>query len=386
MSISTITVICDYNGQILRTGTDVKYEGRKASIVHLEVPVECTFEQLTDMIYTRTTIDKQRFKLVLSCKYPLKSGNRFQPFPIWDDSSVGQMLNLVNTTTIEEIELCIEVVRVKAQVNQYMGGHVDLSVHDNYNVAEFDYGYGLSSGPVPDTGVFGVDEDCAYEEGNDEYDDDVDDDYNGDADTDGHALSFRTLNRVLENEQGIYVSAQAPSCDVSNNPDVETLDESSLVHYHLPPTPQFEHVENVGIVVASGWTPWVQHTIGYSSGEFVVVQIFNSKSDLQEAAKIYSIKAHQEFVIVASSKKLLILRCKKAEECHCPWKLCAMVVKDTCLFVINKYIGPHTCVNPCLNRDHHQLDSNFVAAHIKAIIMAQLTLTTTAIQASLMEK
>ena len=246
------------------------------------------------MIYTETTIDKQRFKLVLNCKYPLKSGNRFQPFPIWNDISVCRMLNLVNTTTIEDIELYIEVVRVKALVNQYVGGHVDLLVRDNHNVPEFDYGCGPSSSPIPDTGVFGVDEDHAYEEGNDEYDEDVDDDCNGDAniESDGHASSFRTLNQVLENEQGIYVSAQAQSYDVSNNPDAETLDESSPVHYHLPPTPQFEHVENLGIDVASGWTPWVQHTTGYSTGEFVVGQVFNSKSDLQEAAKIYSIKAH----------------------------------------------------------------------------------------------
>ena len=269
-----------------------------------------------------------------------------------------------------------------------MGGHVDLLVHDNYNVAEFDYGRGPSSGPVQDTGVFGDDEDRAYEEGNDEYDEDVVDECNGDADVeaDGHAPSFRTLNQVLENEQGIYVSVQAPSCDVSNNPDVKTLDESSHVHYHLPLMPQFEHVENLDIVVASGWTPWVQYTTGYSSGEFIVGQVFNSKFYLQEVAKIYSIKAHQEFVVVASSKKLLILRCKKAEECHCPWKLQAMVVQDTCLFVINRYKRPHTCVNPCLNWDHHQLDSNLVTTHIKTIIKAQFTLTTTAIQANVMEK
>ena len=63
-----------------------------------------------------------------------------------------------------------------------------------------------------------------------------------------------------------------------------------------------------------------------------------------------------------------------------------MVVKDTCLFVINKYKEPYTCVNPCLNRDHHHLDSNLVVAHIKAIIKAQFTLTTATIQASVMEK
>ena len=88
MYVSTIPVICYYNGKILRTEIDVKYRGSKAVIVPLDVPIECTFEKLIDMIYSRTTIDKQRFKLVLNCKYPLKSGNRFQHFPIWDDSSV----------------------------------------------------------------------------------------------------------------------------------------------------------------------------------------------------------------------------------------------------------------------------------------------------------
>ena len=273
-------------------------------------------------------------------------------------------------------------------MNQSVGGHIDLLVRENYNIAEFDYGYGPSSDPVPDTGVCGDDEDRAYEEASDECDKDVDEESNGDIDVqaDGHVSSFRTFNQVLENEQGIYVFTHAPSCDVSNNLDAERLDESSPVHYHLRPTPQFEHVENLGNVISSAWTPWVQHSTGYSSREFVVSQVFISKSDLQEAAKIYSIQAHQDFVVVSSSKKLLVLRCRKAKECQCLRKLRAMVVKDTCLFVINKYKGPHTCVNPCLNWDHHQLDSNVVVAHIKAIIKAQFTLTMTAIQASVMEK
>ena len=90
----------------------------------------------------------------------------------------------------------------------------------------------------------------------------------------------------MENEQEVYVSAHAACCDVSNNPDDEEPDESSPVHYLLPPTPQFEHVENLGNAISSGWTPWVQNTTSYSSGEFVVGQVFNCKSDLQEAAKI----------------------------------------------------------------------------------------------------
>ena len=62
-----------------------------------------------------------------------------------------RMLNMVNTTSIEEIELYIVVVRVKPPVNQSVGGHIDLLVCDNYNVTEFDYGCGPSSGPIPDT-------------------------------------------------------------------------------------------------------------------------------------------------------------------------------------------------------------------------------------------
>ena len=58
MYVSTIPVICYYNGNILRTETDVKYVGNKVVIVPLDVLVECTFEQLSDMIYLRITIDK----------------------------------------------------------------------------------------------------------------------------------------------------------------------------------------------------------------------------------------------------------------------------------------------------------------------------------------
>ena len=183
----------------------------KVVIVPLDVPVDYTFEHLSDIIYSRTTIDKQMFKLVLNCKYPLKSGNRFQSFPIWDDNSVYRMLKMVNITGKEEIELYIEVVRVKPQVNQSVNGYTDLLVCENDNVAEYHYGCGPSSGLIPNTsrcGVYGDDEDCEYEEANDESDENIDDEFNGDLDVraDGHVSSFQTFNQVLENKPGIYVT------------------------------------------------------------------------------------------------------------------------------------------------------------------------------------
>ena len=100
---------------------------------------------------------------------------------------------------------------------------------------------------------------------------------------------------------------------------------------------------------------------------------------LQDAVKLYSIKAHQQYVVFTSSKKLIVLRCKKAKECQCTWNLRTMVVKDTSFFAINKYKGLHTCVNHCLNQDHQQLDSNLIVDHIKVMIKAQFTLSITAI-------
>ena len=222
--------------------TDVKYFGNKAVIMPLDVPIDCTFEQLGDMIYSRTTIDKQRFKLVLNCKNPLKSGNRFQPFPIWNDNSVYRMLDMVNTTSMEEIKLYIEVVQVKPQVNQYMGDYTDLLVHKIIMLQNLTIVVGPISGPALDTnrcGVYANDEDCEYDEDNVESNEDVDDESNGDLDVqdDGHVSYFQTFNQVLENEQGIYVSMHSPSCDVSNNPDAKEPDESSPVHYHLPLSP-----------------------------------------------------------------------------------------------------------------------------------------------------
>ena len=165
------------------------------------------------------------------------------------------------------------------------------------------------------------------------------------------------------------------SCDVSNSLDLEDPEESPPVMYHLAPSPRFENVENFGNSVSSDYTPWVNYNTGNSSGEFVVSQVFTSKASLQDVVKLYSIKAHQQYMVVASSKKLLVLRCKKAKECQRPRKLRAMVVKDSSFFAINKYKGPHTYGNPCLNQDHQQLDSNLVAAHIKAMIKAQFALS-----------
>ncbi|RVX02949.1 Serine/threonine-protein phosphatase 7 long form-like [Vitis vinifera] len=233
------------------------------------------------------------------------------------------MLKLVNTFGMDEIELYIEQVTVQPRRDE-------------------------------------DEEECESQEGDDHSGRAEDIQHDGDGvfefiDEENNNVnvvsSFLALHEAMEGKQGRYVSVDGESCAMSNNPDPEDPIEFSLF-----------------------------------SGEFMVGQVFNLKADLQHTAKLYSISAHQEYVVVESTTKLLVLRCKKAKQSQCPWKLRAMVVKGTTSFAINKYNGPHKCLNPCLNRDHQQLDSNLIVAHIQGMIKAQFTLSVAAIQASIVEK
>ena len=146
MSESIVPMICFYKGKILRTKTDVKYIRDEAVIMPLDVPVSSTHEHLLSMIYSRTGIGKKQFQLVLNWRYPSKRENRFQPCPIWDDNSLSQMLKLVNTFGMDEIELYIEQVLVQLRVReQLLGKFTHLLLGENGNVEEFEYGCELSA-------------------------------------------------------------------------------------------------------------------------------------------------------------------------------------------------------------------------------------------------
>ena len=101
------------------------------------------------------------------------------------------------------------------------------------------YGCGPSSAPVAVTDRCEVnedDQDCEDKA----CDEDGDDESDGDVQADGHVLSFLTINQLMENEQERYLCVDMPSCDVSNNPNVEDLDpkdpdEMGTINYYLAP-------------------------------------------------------------------------------------------------------------------------------------------------------
>ena len=108
-------------------------------------------------------------------------------------------------------------------MNQSASTYKNLLLGGNFNVEELDYGCGPSSAPVAVTDRCEVnedDQDCEDEAG----DEDGDDESDGDVQADGHVPSFLIINQLIENDQGRYLSMDVPSCDVSNNQDLEDLD------------------------------------------------------------------------------------------------------------------------------------------------------------------
>ena len=186
------------------------------------------------------------------------------------------MLKLVDTTRMKEIELYVQLVHVKPQMNQSTGTYTNLLLGENFNVEELDYGCGISSAPTVVTDRCEVNEDdydCEDETSDDEGDDESDGD--GDVQANGHVLSFLTINQLMENEQERYLFVDVSSYDVSNNPDPEDFDpedsdERGTINYYLAPSHKFENVRNFGNAVSSDWAPWVNYNIANSTGEFVV--------------------------------------------------------------------------------------------------------------------
>ena len=114
-----------------------------------------------------------------------------------------QMLKLVNTTGMEEIELYLELVLVEPQVNQSVGTYTNLLLGENDNVEELDYKCEPSSAPIIVTDrceVYEDDKDYEDQEGDEDGDDESDGD--GDVQVDGHVSSFLTLHQLMENKQG----------------------------------------------------------------------------------------------------------------------------------------------------------------------------------------
>ncbi|KAG8382511.1 hypothetical protein BUALT_Bualt05G0084900 [Buddleja alternifolia] len=186
--------------------------------------------------------------------------------------------------------------------------------------------------------------------------------------------SLRDEDDDEDTREGII---EEDACDITDQEEHMTYEEAAA--------PEFTKINLVSNVVVDVLAPSQKNTP--QSGDDVELyagQRFNTKDELQNAVKSYSIRVHQQYVVTNSSPNFWVLKCKQAPQC--PWRLRASIRHGTSFFEIKKYSGPHTCVSPIINRDHVQLDSSFIANQIKALVKAQILITLLAIQAEISDK
>ena len=61
-----VTIVCFCIGKMVRTQTDVDYVGDRVVVKPIDVPLGTTYEQLLEMIYSVTDINREHFQLILN--------------------------------------------------------------------------------------------------------------------------------------------------------------------------------------------------------------------------------------------------------------------------------------------------------------------------------
>ncbi|XP_042514782.1 uncharacterized protein LOC122089255 isoform X2 [Macadamia integrifolia] len=157
---------------------------------------------------------------------------------------------------------------------------------------------------------------------------------------------------------------------------------NNFVDVEQAPANEFTNNDWVNDAVASNHVPGFPVVLENVEANLHVGQIFQTKQQLQHAVKEYAIRAHREYIVLESTPSLLALKCKNE---GCPWRLRAPLKKSVGCFMITKYAGPHTCVNPSSEQDHAQLDAEFICSKILGMVKEHLSITPAAIMAHMQQ-
>lgn len=380
MVASSITVMCYWNGKMTMNSRGITYEGAipKAILVNSRIK----YNELVDKIYALTGFDKNQFELKITCRYP-GNNQEYIPFLVEDDNSVNVVLAATKLPGINCLEFYLEALPTSIDTRARVPSLTCSRCFTRLPVKQVL----LSSCDFETSAGICVSEDQGSGEARLEHI----------HPTRENTVEDCSINVNCENATTEMVANEAHD-SVLDGPDIvndmlgfaDGEEDEDFEHEEVDiacedaPAPELADVERVHEVVADACQVEKEFSSPSYIGEFFVGQRFLTKKDLQNAVKAYSIKVHQEFVVAYSTANLWVVKCKQAPQC--PWRLRASVPNGTTFFKIRKYAGPHACINLAVNRDHAQLDAEFIARHIKDLVKGQITITSASIQAEIAEK
>ncbi|XP_072995251.1 uncharacterized protein [Typha latifolia] len=388
MAHRSVSLACYWGGRVVRKADGVNYDGGMRKLV--KVNRSSTYEHLLEKLYNITKLDRQQWDLKLLFRLPTYRGGRFESMPIDDDEAVDAMLDLPQQLGIL-VELYIEVRQCNlgiscsglkcSQLNDgrssqmlTQSGEAPLlhaSSDEAQNVMDGpqheitpskhmqldQYAVGSSQPTVNDTTLDG----CSGHDANEP--------------------KRNVVDRCGEAEGNALVD-DASKKNVGGNMEADPVEDDD-VHEFQPP-PEWSDIDWASRAANSTLEPGMPNPVHLSDDELRQGLQFRSKEELQTYLKAHAISSNHPFKVKDSNSNVLYIKCQ--QEKICPWKLRARVRMSHGLWEITKYSGPHTCRNPSLAKDHHQLDSKFIAREIKPLVKMMNSIPVAALQAHIAQK
>ena len=97
----------------------------------IDVPLGITYKELLEMIYSVVNISREHFQLIISCKYPMKRGKKFQPYLVKNDNYVTMLLEMHNGFEMDGVELFVEQIPLHLHANSSIGNFIPLLPSEN---------------------------------------------------------------------------------------------------------------------------------------------------------------------------------------------------------------------------------------------------------------
>ena len=94
---------------------------------------------------------------------------------------------------------------------------------------------------------------------------------------------------------------------------------------------------------------------------------FDGKKEVQQALKYYCMKFHQTYQVVETKPTKYYVKCPNQNQ-RCPFRMRAILGKNSNKWRVTQWGGPHVCMNPMLSQDHKKMDFEFICSVILGTI------------------
>lgn len=371
---NNITLICYWNGRVVIGRRGVCYDGPPPHATLIRAGA--SYEEFMDELYHVTRYRREYERLEVTCRYPVRK--EYIALPITDQETLDIAFAVV-TPPGNSLELYIDSRTGDTTCHEAQpSGHAlfpsiptTVSSEGGTPMQYFD--------PTPeqnDVDLRASDDDSSSDDGSAE----------GPA-YEPRAVDLNSVPMMLVQESMQFFQAVEQENVQRQLTDEEIIAAEAAavdpdsISYMEARTSEFENASAwADVAVASTWTPFAGVSQPADDGSIYEGQVSASKQDVVHAIKTWSIKTHQQYRVYKSSKTLLKLKCSRLSECL--WSLRAAKRRKDDMWEIRKYKGPHSCVNPLMNKEHRQLDVPYISTIIKPLVRAEVSISVAAIQAA----